>query len=75
MAGNRIKELRGNWVWYQSTGLLKGWKFFKYRKVGGTKWSDVITALPPEKLKEKLAAMTGMDVDVRAKLSPKAVSD
>ena len=65
VAGNRIKEIKDNWNWYQSSGLLKGWHMFEYRKVRGPRWSEVITALPQEELKEQLATMTGMDIEVR----------
>jgi len=68
-ASNRVKEMRGNWDWYQSTGLLKGWYYFNYRKVGGTKWSEVITTLPPEELKEGLITTTGVDIEVRSFVS------
>jgi len=65
-ASNRVKEIKENWDWYQSTGLLKGWYYFNYRKVGGTKCSEVITTLQLEVLKEGLITTTGVDIEVRS---------
>ena len=67
VAANRIKEVKDNWDWYQSTGLLKDWYYFYYRQVRGPRWSEVITTLPQEELKEQLATMTGMDIEIRMK--------
>ena len=45
--------------------VTEDWHYFNYRKVRGPRWSEVITALPQEELKEQLATMTGMDIEVR----------
>jgi len=68
-ASNRIKEIKDNWDWYRSTGLLKGWYYFNYRKVRVGRWSEVITTLPPEELKERLEIMSGVDIEVRSFVS------
>jgi len=63
-ASNRVKEIKDNWDWYQSTGLLKDWSQFKYRKVGGTKWSEVICCIPEGDLSRKIGVLMGMDIEV-----------
>ena len=64
-AGNRIKEIKSNWDWYQSNGLLNGWYYFNYRKVCVGRWSEVVSTISHEVLKENLANMTGTNIQVR----------
>jgi hypothetical protein len=65
VAANRIKKIKDNWNWYQSTGLLKGWTMFKYRKARGTRWSEVITCLDQDDLKLKLQSLIQADVEIQ----------
>jgi hypothetical protein len=51
--------------WYQSTGLLKGWAMFKYRKARGPRWSEVITCLDQDDLKLKLRSLIKADVEIQ----------
>jgi len=68
-ASDRIKEIKANWCWYQSTGLLKGWKAFKYRVIQPNKrspmWSDVITNMGSEELKVRLETLVGTTAEVK----------
>ena len=66
VAANRIKKIKDNWDWYQSTGMLKGWSQFKYRKIGGTKWSRVICCLPEDDLIKKIGILMGARIEVSA---------
>jgi len=66
VAANRIKKIKDNWGWYQSTGLLKGWSQFKYRKIGGTKWSRVICCIPEDDLIKKVGLILDTRVEVIA---------
>ncbi len=66
VAANRIKEIKHNWDWYQPTGLLKGWKLFKYRKVGGTKWSEVICCIPEDDLSRNIEILIGKRTEIVA---------
>ena len=65
VAGNRIKEIKDNWNWYQSTGLLKGWYYINYRKVRGPRWSEVITCLDQDDLKLKLQSLIPANVEIQ----------
>ena len=65
VAGNRIKEIKDNWDWYQSTGLLKGWHMFEYRKYRVGMWSKVITCLDHDDLKLKLQSLIQADVEIQ----------
>lgn len=65
MAGLRIKEIKSNWDWYQSTGLLKDRRYYIYLKVRGPRWSEVITIRQPDELKEKLENLTGVDIQIK----------
>ena len=65
VAANRIKEIKDNWDWYQSTGLLKDWHYFNYRKVRGPRWSEVITCLEQDDLKLKLQSLIQADVEIQ----------
>jgi len=65
VAGNRIKKIKTNLDWYQSTGLLKGWAMFKYRKARGPRWSEVITCLDQDDLKLKLRSLIKADVEIQ----------
>ena len=64
VAANRIKKIKDNWDWYQSTGMLKGWSQFKYRKIGGTKWSRVICCIPEDDLIKKIGLILDTRVEV-----------
>ena len=66
VAAYRIKEIKDNWDWYQSTGLLKGWSQFRYRKTGGTKWSRVICCIPEDDLIKKIGLILDTRVEVIA---------
>jgi hypothetical protein len=66
VAANRIKKIKDNWDWYQSTGMLKGWSQFKYRKIGGTKWSRVICCIPEDDLIKKIGILMGARIEVIA---------
>ena len=66
VAANRIKKIKDNWDWYQSTGMLKGWSQFKYRKIGGTKWSRVICCIPEDDLIKKIGLILDTRVEVIA---------
>ena len=66
VAANRIKEIKDNWDWYRSAGLLKGWSQFKYRKIGGTKWSRVICCIPEDDLIKKIGILMGARIEVIA---------
>lgn len=64
-ASNRVKEIKDNWDWYQSTGLFKGWHMLECRKFRVGRWSEVITCLDQAKLKLKLKFLIQGDVEVR----------
>jgi hypothetical protein len=64
-ASNRIKEIKDNWDWYQSTGLLKGWHMFEYRKYQVGMWSKVITCLDQDALKLKLRSLIQANVETQ----------
>jgi hypothetical protein len=64
-ASNRIKEIKDNWDWYQSTGLLKGWHMLEYRKYRVGMWSKVITCLDQDDLNLKLQSLIQADVEIQ----------
>jgi hypothetical protein len=46
--------------------MLKGWSQFKYRKIGGTKWSRVICCIPEDDLIKKIGLILDTRVEVIA---------
>ena len=64
-ASSRIKEIKDNWDWYQSTGLLKGWHMLEYRKYRVGMWSKVITCLDQDALKLKLRSLIQANVETQ----------
>ena len=63
VASNRVKEIKTNWDWYQSTGILKGWSRLKYREVKGTKWSELLYCIPKDDLTKKLEVVLNKSVE------------